>query len=162
MNSTVEIFQKTVVHRYKNLIFRVDSRPAPEKNVAIIEEQGFNRLCGDRITLFGRIDKTTTRLNYEAASCAVCQVSADIMCECLSSLPIEAARRMTDQFIKDVTGTSSDGIIGPTSDLKTLPYPSLVSDLMNIRSLPSRLRCVTLPWETFLSLCKEKVCHSES
>jgi NifU-like protein involved in Fe-S cluster formation len=160
MNSTVDSFQKIVVHRYKNLIYRVDHRSSLDTDSPFVEMQGFNRLCGDRITVFSRFAENSTRLNYDAASCAICQVSADIMCECLAYLPIETARKIADQFLKDVTG-SLDGNISLKSEVMNPPYPSLVNDLMMIRSLPSRLRCVTLPWETFSSLCKEKVCHSE-
>ena len=120
--------------------------------------EGFNPLCGDKVTVYLRaspspgkegilpsIERGTpslpafiTELSFQASGCAICLASASMMMELLGGETADEARRRSEQ----VLGAFHPGVEDGLSNLGDIVA------LGSVRAYPSRIRCVTLPWRT--------------
>ncbi|TDJ32775.1 MAG: SUF system NifU family Fe-S cluster assembly protein [Gammaproteobacteria bacterium] len=110
--------------------------------------EGFNPLCGDRLTLYLRVDDTGTieDIAFEGEGCAISVASASLMTECLKGQPVSKAEALFGSFHKLVTGGESE----PGVDLGKL------AALAGVREFPSRVKCATLCWHALKSALNEK------
>ena len=75
--------------------------PLPEANR---QAEGYNPLCGDRVTVFLDIEDDHIRdLRFEGAGCAISTASASLMTEALKGLSVEEARSLFHDFHELVT-----------------------------------------------------------
>jgi nitrogen fixation protein NifU and related proteins len=123
-----------------------------------------NRSCGDRVLLGVNVDaRVITQIRHESDGCMLCRASASILCQYLDGRTVLEANELRTWVSKfcDLE-TSMDGLNIP--ELISLVNPGHVKDksrnldtaventtdfmaLLEIRSFPTRIRCVTLPWE---------------
>lgn len=120
--------------------------------------QGFNPLCGDKVTVYLReggrdgippdarregwkpsLQKAIAEISFEAAGCAICLASASIMTELLKGAAEGEARQRAEQVLAAFANGAENGLDG-LGDIVALE---------SVRAYPSRIRCVTLPWRTF-------------
>ena len=103
---------------------------------------GNNPLCGDEVTVYWNIlDDKITELSFEAQGCAISRASASMMTELLKGRSLEEARSLyarMDSFF------ASSEIPEMSED-----FGELVA-LAGVRKFPSRIKCATLAWQTFL------------
>jgi nitrogen fixation protein NifU and related proteins len=100
--------------------------------------EGFNPLCGDRLTLYLRIEDGVIRVaRFEGAGCAISTASASLMTEALRGKTEAEARALMDGFHALVTGGEA-----ATADLGKLAV------LGGVREFPTRIKCATLAWHT--------------
>lgn len=125
---------------YQNIILDHNKRP---RNCGALPDathraEGYNALCGDKVEVFLKItDDRIEAIQFEAASCAICQASASIMTEELVGKTIDEARAVQEE----VEGLLGDGEEVEQSDRELVA-------LQGVRKFPSRIKCATLPWET--------------
>jgi nitrogen fixation NifU-like protein len=101
--------------------------------------EGFNPLCGDRLTLFLRIaGDRIADVSFEGSGCAISKASASMMTDALKGLTLEDARALFERFHRMVT-TPLDQ---PVEDLGKL------SALSGVREFPVRVKCASLAWHT--------------
>ena len=133
--------------------------------------EGFNPLCGDKVTVYLRTpaskqsgkeqpgreqperecvppsleDETSSspgviaEISFEAAGCAICLASASMMTELLDGEAADQARQQAEKVLKAFKPGADNGL-GDLGEIVALG---------SVRSYPSRIRCVTLPWKTF-------------
>lgn len=104
---------------------------------------GFNPLCGDKLTLFMRINNENNiieDLKFNGSGCAISVASASLMTECLKNKTIEQAKDFFENFHQMVT--EEDLAVAPPSALGKL------SVLAGVKSFPARVKCATLAWHT--------------
>ena len=128
--------------------------------------EGFNPLCGDKVTVYLRTPGTEqpekeqperegvppypedgtsslpgviVEISFEAAGCAICLASASMMTELIDGETADQARRQAEQVLRAFKPGAENGL----GDL------GKIVALGSVRSYPSRIRCVTLPWKTF-------------
>ena len=104
------------------------------------EAEGFNPLCGDKITVFLNVaDQKIDECSFEATGCAISIASASLM---MGSVQGKKAASVTAliQQVKDMFGKSGNAVD------ETI-VPSLEA-LSGVRAYPSRVKCATLPWST--------------
>lgn len=107
--------------------------------------EGFNPLCGDKVTVYLREDGTSSppehiaEISFEAVGCAICLASASMMTELLSGEAARTARQQAEKVLDAFEPGAENGL----ADLGEIVA------LGSVRSYPSRIRCVTLPWKTF-------------
>lgn len=112
--------------------------------------QGFNPLCGDKVTVYlrespGRESITLIAdISFEASGCAICLASASMMTELLAGGTSDLARRRAEQVLEAFRPEEEKGL-GDLGDIVALG---------SVRAYPSRIRCVTLPWRTFAAALK--------
>ncbi len=103
------------------------------------EAEGDNPMCGDRLSVYLKIDDdgTIRDVAFEGRGCAISIASASIMTEMLPGLNEADARRLFDSFHLLVTGQD---ISCNDAGLDKLVVMS------GVRNYPVRIKCATLAW----------------
>jgi nitrogen fixation NifU-like protein len=108
--------------------------------------QGYNPLCGDRVTVYlhvdddGRIDD----VSFEGRGCAISQASASMMTEMIKGRSVAEAEDLMGGFLRLVKGEEdANGLAG--EDRERLDVMAGVS------AFPMRVKCATLAWHTMKS-----------
>ena len=120
----------------------VDHNRAP-RNFRRIEHpdkklEGFNPLCGDRLTVYLKTkDDVIDDVAFEGSGCAISVASASLMTEALKGKTTEQAEHLFKEIHDLLTGKADD--IG--GKLKVLA---------GVKEYPSRIKCATLAWHTAL------------
>ncbi len=103
---------------------------------------GNNPLCGDEVTVYWNIlDDKITQLSFEAQGCAISRASASMMTELLKGRSLEEARSL---FARIDSYLTSHAVAEMPEE-----FGELVA-LAGVRKFPSRIKCATLAWQTFL------------
>jgi nitrogen fixation NifU-like protein len=102
--------------------------------------EGYNPLCGDRLTLYMKVDgDVIADVAFEGAGCAISKASASMMTDALKGRSVNEGRALFDRFHRMVT-TPPDKAV---EDLGKL------SALAGVREFPVRIKCASLAWHTF-------------
>jgi nitrogen fixation NifU-like protein len=107
--------------------------------------EGYNPLCGDRITLDLSLDDRNriADIAFEGKGCAISQASASLMTDMLIGRTVEEAEKLMGGFLHLVKGEESDDL--PPEDRERLEVMAGVS------AFPMRVKCATLAWHTMKS-----------
>lgn len=111
------------------------------------EANGYNPLCGDRVTIELSIEGgVIADIGFQGDGCAISTASASIMTEALEGKTIEEAQVLFDQFHDLVTRDDA------------YPEPTLgkIAVLAGVRDYPMRVKCATLAWHTLHAALEEK------
>lgn len=101
--------------------------------------EGFNPLCGDRLTLYLRIsDGVIEDAGFDGSGCAISTASASLMTEALKGKTEAQARALFSGFHALVTGEPGEAGV-PLGKLEVLA---------GVREFPARVKCATLAWHT--------------
>ena len=129
---------------YQEVILDHNKRP---RNFRVIEQptahaDGYNPLCGDRVTLYLRMDGDRIGdVAFKGSGCAISTASASIMTETLKGKTRSQAEELFERFHDLVTGKGG----GEPATLGKLAVFSGVSEF------PTRVKCATLVWHTLKS-----------
>ena len=127
-----ELYQEVVIDHSKR------PRNFREMEGADRVAQGYNPLCGDRITLYLKLRNGGIEdISFQGSGCAISTASASILTETLKGKTTEEAAILFDGFHDMVTGKEA-----PAAPLEKLAVFSKVSDY------PVRVKCATLVWHT--------------
>ena len=112
-------------------------------NFRVIEgatkQEGYNPLCGDRLTLYVSIEGGVIKdVAFQGSGCAISKASASLMTDALKGKTADQARGLFDQFHAMITSDHS----GPAADMGKL------SVLAGVREFPTRIKCASLAWHT--------------
>jgi nitrogen fixation NifU-like protein len=103
--------------------------------------EGYNPLCGDRETVYLRIEGDVLKdIRFTGAGCAISTASASMMTESLKGKTRPEAEALFARFHDLITGESKAGGNGP-------PLGKL-EVFSGVREYPVRIKCATLPWHT--------------
>lgn len=103
------------------------------------QAEGFNPLCGDRLTLRLKVvDGVIEDARFEGVGCAISTASASLMTEALKGLGASEAEALFAGFHTMLTG---EGEVSPVGLGK-------LEVLAGVREFPSRIKCATLAWHT--------------
>ncbi len=101
--------------------------------------QGFNPLCGDKLTLYVLLDgDVITDVSFEGSGCAISVASASLMTEKLKGQTIQQAETLFGKMHDLLTGTSE-------ADAEQL---GKLAALGGVKAYPMRVKCATLSWHT--------------
>jgi len=129
---------------YQEVILDHNKRP---RNFRVINEatahaDGYNPLCGDRVTLYLRMDGDKIGdVAFKGSGCAISTASASILTETLKGKTRTQAEELFERFHNLVTGEGA----GDPATLGKLAVFSGVSEF------PTRVKCATLVWHTLKS-----------
>ncbi len=133
---------------YQEVVFDHNRNP---RNFRVIEDadhtiEGLNPLCGDRITLYLKLDgERIADISFQGQGCAISTASASLMTEIVKGKTIQEAEKLFEAFHKIVTGQDDD--------LK-LEELGKLAVLAGVRQYPSRIKCATLAWHSLESALK--------
>jgi nitrogen fixation NifU-like protein len=99
------------------------------------EATALNPLCGDEVTVRLRLDGgRVAEVRFESRGCVLSRAAASLMTEAVAGQPAAAADALGAAFAAFLGG-------GPRAGLGELTV------LEGVRDFPSRVACVTLPWQ---------------
>ncbi|BCX81610.1 nitrogen fixation protein NifU and related proteins [Methylomarinovum caldicuralii] len=133
---------------YQEVVFDHNRNP---RNFRPMEDadriiEGHNPLCGDRITLYLKLDgDRIADVSFQGQGCAISTASASLMTEIVKGKTLAEAEKLFDVFHKIVTGQDDD--------LKREELGKLAV-LAGVRQYPSRIKCATLPWHSLEAAIK--------
>lgn len=128
---------------YKDII--VDHNRSPRNfrklETATRTANGFNPLCGDKLTVYLQLDdETITDLSFEGSGCAISVASASLMTERLKGKTLAEAETLYASMHGLLTGNAQ-----AETDTQTL---GKLAALEGVKEYPSRVKCATLCWHT--------------
>lgn len=133
MSELNELYQEVILdHNRRPHNFRVID-PASAK------QEGYNPLCGDRLTLYVTLDGDVIKdVAFQGTGCAISKASASLMTDALKGKTVQEARELFEQFHDMITSTPGT----PVEDLGKL------SVFAGVREFPTRIKCASLAWHT--------------
>ena len=132
---------------YQQVIVDHSKRP---RNFRLLEGadrkvEGYNPLCGDRVTIYLKMDGDLVKdISFQGAGCAISTASASLLTESLKGKTLAQAEALFESFHDLVTGLEPD-----QAPLGKLAVFSGVCDY------PTRVKCATLPWHTLRAALAE-------
>jgi nitrogen fixation NifU-like protein len=125
---------------YREVILDHNRRP---RNFRAIEggrrAEGFNPLCGDRLTVYVQIDDgVITDVSFQGSGCAISKASASLMTESVKGKTTADADALFARFHRMITAPPDR----PSDHLGKL------SALAGVRQFPVRVKCASLAWHT--------------
>jgi nitrogen fixation NifU-like protein len=142
MSALNELYQEVILdHNRHPHNFRVID-PASAK------QEGYNPLCGDRLTLYLTLEGGVIRdVAFQGSGCAISKASASLMTDAVKGKTVDEARAIFDRFHQMITSP-------PDSPLPELGKLSVLS---GVRDFPTRVKCAGLAWHTLKAALSEPV-----
>jgi nitrogen fixation NifU-like protein len=128
---------------YQEVILDHNRRP---RNFRVIDDarkaEGYNPLCGDRLTVYLRIENgRIADASFQGSGCAISKASASLMTDSLKGKTLAEAEELFERFHRMITREPGDND-NPADDLGKL------SVLAGVRQFPVRVKCASLAWHT--------------
>lgn len=104
--------------------------------------EGFNRLCGDRVTILVEMrDDRVQAVHFQGSGCAISTASASLLTEAVTGKTRAEAEALFQRFHRLVTGQAEDA---------AAPAPPLgkLSVFAGVSEYPARVKCASLAWHT--------------
>lgn len=112
-------------------------RPMPE---ADRHAEGFNPLCGDRLTLFVKLDgDRISDVSFQGSGCAISVASASLLTESVKGRTVPEAERLFATMHTLLTREDA------SVDVVAL---GKLGALSGVREFPARVKCASLCWHT--------------
>ena len=103
--------------------------------------EGYNPLCGDRVTVYVKVQGSTVAdISFVGKGCAICTASASMMTESLKGRSTHEVEAMFAHFRAMLTDSNGDGRNAASLD-KLVVFEG-------VNRYPVRVKCATLPWHT--------------
>lgn len=129
---------------YQEVILDHSKRPKNFGELAGANRQaeGYNPLCGDRETVYVRLEDDVLKdIGFRGQGCAISTASASMMTESLKGRTRAEAEALFERF--------HDLIIGKNGEAKPgQPELGKLTVFSGVREFPVRIKCATLPWHT--------------
>ena len=104
--------------------------------------EGHNPLCGDRETVFIRLEDDLLKdVGFRGAGCAISTASASMMTEAVKGKSRAEAEALFERFHDLITGKDGRNETGA-------PELGKLTVFSGVREFPVRVKCATLPWHT--------------
>jgi len=126
---------------YQEVILDHNRRP---RNFGVLgapshSAEGYNPLCGDRLTLYLKLNgDTIEEVSFQGAGCAISKASASLMTDVLKGRSLAEVNALFERFHRMVTTPPEESV----EDMGKL------SVLAGVRAFPVRVKCASLAWHT--------------
>ena len=143
MSDLRELYQEVILdHNKRPRNFRAIEPPSQKA-------EGFNPLCGDRITVYLRLNADRIEdLSFEGSGCAISKASASLMTAALKGRTIGEADRLFQEFHHMVTAPAD-------APIETGQLDKLIV-FAGVREYPVRVKCASLAWHTLRAALEAK------
>ncbi|MGR9043906.1 MAG: Fe-S cluster assembly sulfur transfer protein SufU [Gammaproteobacteria bacterium] len=135
---------------YQEVIFDHNRNP---RNFRVIEAadrkvEGFNPLCGDRLTLYLKMDgDMIADASFQGSGCAISTASVSLMTEIVKGKTEAEAEALFKTFHEMTTGKDKQVNLEAVGKLAVLA---------GVREYPARVKCATLAWHTLDAALKNE------
>ena len=128
---------------YQQVILDHNRKPRNFRRLASPTEgaEGYNPLCGDRVTVeIVREDELIRDIGFQGSGCAISRASASMMTANLKGKTVAEAEEVFERFRAMLTESQpGEGALAQLGKLAVFA---------GVREFPSRIKCATLPWHT--------------
>ena len=142
---------------YQEIILAHSRRP---KNEGVLDPcdcqaEGFNPLCGDRITVYVNQDaeQRLSCVQFLGEGCAISRASASFMTGRVRGVTVDEAHRKIAEVVELLLGEDE-----LEADLEVLGD---LTALLGVRRFPARIKCATLAWHALGSALRGETKHEE-
>lgn len=135
---------------YQEVIFDHNRNP---RNFRVIDDadrkvEGFNPLCGDRLTLYLKMDgDKIIDASFQGSGCAISTASVSLMTEIVKGKTEQEAEDLFKKFHEMTTGKNEQVSLEAVGKLAVLA---------GVREYPARVKCATLAWHTLDAALKNE------
>ncbi len=136
------------------------------------QAEGFNPLCGDKVTVYIKLENGVIQeVSFEGSGCAISKASSSIMTTVVKGKTLAEAERLFERFHRMVTGKggrSSDAerasdslrVSGPPGGSggarSDPPLDAKLEVFAGVSEFPSRVKCAILAWHTLKAALEGK------
>ena len=138
---------------YQDVILEHSRKPSnfrllPDANRSA---EGFNPLCGDKVSLGLRVDKNgvISDVGFQGSGCAISKASASMMTESIKDKSVDEAREIFESFRSMVTRP-------PGEEFKAGDELEDLEMLAGVSEFPIRVKCATLAWHALATALNEQ------
>lgn len=135
---------------YQEVIFDHNRNPRNFRVMADADRkvEGFNPLCGDRLTLYLKLNgEVITDVSFQGSGCAISTASVSLMTEIIKDKTMGEAEALFKQFHEMTTGKGEQANLEAVGKLAVLA---------GVREYPARVKCATLAWHTLDAAIKNE------
>jgi len=135
---------------YQEVIFDHNRNP---RNFRVMENpdrqvDGFNPLCGDKLTLFLKLEgELISDASFQGSGCAISTASVSLMTEIIKGKTQSEAEALFHTFHEMTTGKE---------EAIQLEAVGKLAVLAGVREYPARVKCATLAWHTLDAALKNQ------
>ena len=142
MSDLSELYQEILLeHNSKPRNFRKLDNPDHTAD-------GYNPLCGDRISLYLKVkDGVISDVGFQGSGCAISRASASLMTQSIKGKSVAQAEELFEGFRRMLTERGAprdDELLG---DLEMLS---------GVAAFPARIKCAILSWHTLRAALEGK------
>lgn len=137
---------------YQEVVFDHNRNP---RNFRVMDDanrkiEGFNPLCGDRITLYVKVNDggVIEDVSFQGSGCAISTASASLMTEIVRGQTEQEAEQLFETFHRITTGKDGDAV--------NLDEIGKLAVLAGVRAYPARVKCATLAWHSLQAALKNE------
>ncbi len=136
MNELRELYQEVILDHSKR------PRNFHPLEAASHKAQGWNPLCGDRATVYLRVEDGVVKdVSFEGAGCSISTASASMMTDALRGKTVAEARALFERFHELVTAD-------PGRAAAVAPELGKLAVFQGVHEFPMRVKCASLAWHT--------------
>lgn len=135
MDSMRELYQELILDHGRH------PRNAGVMDAPSCQKDGYNPLCGDKITLYLALEAgNIVDIKFDANGCAISVASASLMSEALKGKTLAEAHELFALFHAAVIdGADNNEALGK------------LAVLAGVKTYPARVKCATLAWHTLIA-----------
>jgi nitrogen fixation NifU-like protein len=127
---------------YRDVIVDHNRNPRNFRSMPDADQQaeGFNPLCGDRLTLYVKLDgDRISDVSFQGSGCAISVASASLMTESVKGRTVPEAERLFSTMHAMLTEDDAGVDVAALGKLGALS---------GVREFPARVKCASLCWHT--------------
>ena len=127
---------------YQEILLEHNSKPRNFRKLeqATQSAEGYNPLCGDKITLYLSLeDGIIADVAFQGSGCAISRASASMLTQSIKGQTVETAQEIFEAFHQMLTEPDAELDYEVLGDLETLS---------GVVAFPTRIKCAVLAWHT--------------
>ena len=127
---------------YQEILLEHNSKPRNFRKLeqATQSAEGYNPLCGDRITLYLSLeDGVIADVAFQGSGCAISRASASMLTQSIKGQTVAKAQEIFQAFHQMLTEPGAELDYDILGDLETLS---------GVVAFPTRIKCAVLAWHT--------------
>lgn len=134
---------------YQEMILEHNNRPRNFHTIpdASRKAEGYNPLCGDRLTLYLSLEGDRIKdISFQGSGCAISKASASMMTAALKGKSTAEADKIFEAFHRMLAPGKHSKATGDAQDLL-----GKLTVFSGVCAFPTRVKCATLAWHTLRS-----------
>ena len=127
---------------YQEILLEHNNKPRNFRKLEDANRQadGYNPLCGDRITLYLKVEEDViTDVAFQGVGCAISRASASMLTQSVKGQTLDKAEEIFDGFHTMITEPEAEVDYDALGDLEMLS---------GVSAFPTRIKCAILAWHT--------------